>query len=164
MPVSRATHEALKAAHRALKEKYRQRDADCLRLAEQLRTDRASDGATADTITRLSDEATLLRRILAGHILGLERTGWPEEGLRLRRQLANAGLDLSMELLSVEYDPEAEPAARNLTALEARLTAELYRSEKARAALVEEREDLIRVNSQLSRELRDRAVAGERAA
>ena len=164
MRVSRRTHEAAKTEITVLRRQNRQLMQQRDDLQEQLRTERASDGATADTITRLSRRADALARILAGHLVGLERQGWAEEGLRLREQLTAAEVDLSGELYSVTPSEDALPAERVYTPLEARLMGELHRSEKARAAVTEECLELIRVNTQLSRELRDRAEAGERAA
>jgi hypothetical protein len=164
MPVSRGTHNALKDAHFKLKLKYRGLEEQHRRLKEQQLTDRAADGATADTINRLARRADALAGILAGHLVGLERQGWAEEGLRLRAQLAAAEVDLSAELYRATPSEDALPAGRVHTALEARLIGELHRSEKARAAMATELDEATRVNDAMSRQLREQAEREETAA
>jgi hypothetical protein len=158
MPVSRATYEALKTAHAALKVKYRQ---DVREQADH----RAADEATATTITRLTNENAALRRLLAAHIRGLEREGWFKTGGDLRDQLVGAGLDLTAELASGWKPGEgALPAARTFTPSEARLRADLRRRNEACGALEEQRLELIAVNDALNKELREYRDAEQESA
>lgn len=149
MPVTRATHEALKTAHAALKEKYRQN------LAEQTNNQRA-DEATADTITRLSTELDALRRITAWTVRELELGGMTVLAYSLRRQLDNNDVDLSAEL---NREPAGVPATIRYTASEGRLVAELHRRTKALEACKDQCRELQRVNEEQARQLRDHAAA-----
>ncbi|MES9522403.1 hypothetical protein [Streptomyces capoamus] len=149
MPVSRATHEALKTAHFALKAKYRQA------ISEQ-QAGRTSDEATAATITRLTTEASELRRIMASHIRGLEREGWFQTADLLRGQLASAGLDLTAELASGWKPGEgALPAKRTYTAAESRLLAEVHRRNQACGSLETQLLEQQSINQLLNIQLRE---------
>ncbi|OXS35429.1 hypothetical protein [Streptomyces sp. XY006] len=143
MPVSRATHEALKTAHAALKAKYRESER---KIAAYELTGRSTDTATADTITRLHAEATALRGLVANLIVGLEATGRGEEASDLRRQLGSAGVDLTDEIAARQPSPDVLPAKRVYTVAESRLVAELHRRNKAAGALEDQLFDVQRVN------------------
>lgn len=159
MRVSRRTHEAVKNEAAGLRVANRHLEQEVRRLEEERLTDRAADGATAETINRLARRADALAAILAHHLVGLERQGWAEEGVRLRAQLATAEIDLSAEMYLATPSEDALPAARVHTALEARLIGELARSEKAREALDHDRSELLAVNAVLNQQLRGTTAA-----
>jgi hypothetical protein len=149
MPVSRATHETLKTAHAALKVKYQQ-------AVKEQAAGRRTDEVTAATITRLTTEASALRRIVAAHIRGLEQDGWGEMAAALRERLAAEHLDLTSELASGWRPGEgAVPAKRTYTSSESRLLADLHRQREVSGAFEAQCLGLQRANESLTAELQD---------
>jgi hypothetical protein len=141
MPVSRASYEALNR-------KYQ-------RVQAQLEAHDKADRAETRSITRLAAEVDALKRIVAGHIRHLERSTLSEHASPLHAQLADAGIDITIELdRSCRPGGSALPATRTYTAAESRLIAELHRSEKARGALESQLLDVQRVNEAQARQLR----------
>ncbi|MFE0800125.1 hypothetical protein [Streptomyces sp. NPDC058812] len=154
MPVSRATHEALKNAHAALKQKYKET------TREQQNHTRV-DRLTADTITRLHDESAALRGIVAALILQLEGSGRYEDATALRRQLHDAGVDLVDEIKARAPRPGARPAARQYTPAEAALRGDLRRAREALGAMEARCLELQQVNEAqdvMLRQAADQAV------
>ncbi|MFJ8146613.1 hypothetical protein ACIQ6R_16300 [Streptomyces sp. NPDC096048] len=137
MPVTRARYEALKNAHAALKQKYREA------TREQQNHNRV-DRLTAATITRLSDENKALRGIAAALVLQMEGSGRYEDATALRRQILGAGLDLSEEIGT--RAPSARLAKRQYTPAEAALIADLRRTREVAAAFENRCLELQKVN------------------
>ncbi|MGK9463979.1 hypothetical protein ACSLFT_28695 [Streptomyces sp. G6] len=154
MPVTRARYEALKNAHAALKQKYKET------TREQQNHNRV-DRLTAGTITRLSDENKALRGIAAALVLQLEGSGRYEDATALRRQLLGAGLDLTDEIGARAPLPGARLARRQYTPAEAALRADLRRAREALGAMEARCLQVQRVNEAqdvMLREAADRAV------
>ncbi|MDN3244102.1 hypothetical protein [Streptomyces sp. ZSW22] len=154
MPVTRARYEALKNAHAALKQKFRE-------VSREQQNHSRTDRLTADTITRLHDETTALRGIVAALILQLEGSGRYEDATALRRQLLGAGLDLTEEIGARAPLPGARLARRQYTPAEAALRADLRRAREALGAMEARCLEVQRVNDAqdvMLREAADRSV------
>ncbi|WP_189232621.1 hypothetical protein [Streptomyces flaveolus] len=134
-------------------------------LAGKTARETAADRLTADTITRLSDEAAALRGIVAALVLGFEGSGRYEDATALRRQLLDAGLDLTTEIGN--RTPGARPARRQYTPAEAALHGDLRRTREALGAMEATCLRLQQVNEAqdvMLREAADQALATGRAA
>ncbi|MCM1943189.1 hypothetical protein NC239_33800 [Streptomyces sp. G3] len=155
MPVTRARYEALKTAHAALKQKYKETTRE---QQNHSRTDRL----TADTITRLTAENTSLRGIAATLVLAFEGAGRYEDATALRRQLLGADVDLTVEIGT--RTPGARLAPRQYTPAEAALRADLRRAREALAAMEDRCLELQRVNEAQDVMLREAALVEGSAA
>lgn len=151
--VSRAKYnEAIGAV---LKERRLRLDAEDA-LAAKTDRETAAGRLTADTITRLSAEATSLRGIVATLVLALEGSGRYEDATALRRQVLGAGLDLTEEI-GTRARSGARPAPRQYTPAEAALRGDLRRAREAPGAMEDRCLELQKVNEAQDVMLREAA-------
>ncbi|MFJ6066529.1 hypothetical protein ACIQHU_26235 [Streptomyces tendae] len=115
-------------------------------LAAKTDRETAADRLTADTITRLSAETTALRGIVAALVLAFEGSGRYEDATALRRQILDAGLDLTEEIGTRAHRAGAAPVRRQYTPAEAALRGDLRRAREALGAMEDRCLELQRVN------------------